>query len=107
LFLFAVIFPLAILKFIKVAPASTLNIPNKEYWLAEEQREDTFARIGNQFGWFRVLLMSLFLGINQLVINANLAVQPLSALSWGILGIFLVAVFWWTVKLSRQFKIEK
>ena len=59
-------------RLIKKSLVSTLNLSNKEFWLAPQRRAQTFAAVRNYFEWFAVPLLALFIGINQLVYRANL-----------------------------------
>lgn len=53
-------------------PPDKINLPNKEYWLAPEHREETWQFIGAFMGWFGCgLLFVLLYGISQ-AINYNL-----------------------------------
>lgn len=93
---------------IKISPDSLINLPNKKYWLAKERREETFSAIGEYFEWFAILLLCLFIAINQLVFRANLLKENLSPLAmWLILGAFFAFTIFWLVKFLRRFKIRK
>lgn len=88
-------------------PNSMLNLPNKAYWLAEERRAETFAKIRHYFQWFSILLLTLFIAVNQLVFRANLTRENLpSVVMWLILGIFFVFVIIWLIKFIRQFRVR-
>src|SRR5687768_4726464 len=52
---------------IKILPDSLINLPNKDFWLAKERREETFAAIRDYFEWFSILLLALFIAVNQMV----------------------------------------
>lgn len=92
---------------IKILPASLINLPNKDFWLAKERRTETFAAIGEYFEWFSILLLALFIAINQLVFRANLKQENLSATAiWLILGAFFAFTIFWLVKFFRRFKIK-
>lgn len=93
-------------RLIEKSPNSMLNLPNKDYWLADERREQTFSVIRTYFEWFAVALFALFIGINQLVYRANLTSENLSSQSWLIIGAFLVFTILWMIKFVRQFKIN-
>ena len=41
-----------------------LNIPHKDYWLAPERREETFAFVQRQGNWFAGLLIAFFAGMH-------------------------------------------
>ena len=87
-------------------PNSLINLPNKEYWLSEERRSETINVFRHFFEWFNAALIALFIGINQLVIRANLNREILSSQSWLILGAFLIFVVVWLVKFYKRFKVE-
>lgn len=101
---FSFIFPLLIRKM----PSSLINIPNKDYWLAPERKTETHSILSRRFEWFGIGLCGLMISINQLVIQANLSNRNLSPVGWYVIGIFLLFVIIWSVKLCRSFhKIHK
>lgn len=91
---------------IQKMPDSLINMPNKQFWLAQERRGETFAVIRTYFEWFSVALLTLFIGINQLIFRANLTRENLSPESWLMIGAFLIFVILWSIKFVRQFKIN-
>lgn len=102
-----IIFEFAVLPWlIGKMPISLLNMPNKEYWFAEERRAETLNIIGRYFEWFSAALLTLFIGINQLVIRANLGGGSLSPQSWILLAAFFVFVIVWLVKFMRRFRVS-
>lgn len=88
-------------------PDSFINLPNKEYWLADERREYTFAIFRHYFEWLGVALLGLFIGINEFTFRTNLHQQNLSNWVWLILLSFLLFVGIWTFKFTQQFKSPK
>ncbi len=91
----------------KILPDSLINLPNKNFWLEKERREETFAAIRNYFEWLSILLLLLFIAVNQIVFRANLLKENLSPLAiWLILGGFFAFVIFWLVKFLRRFKIK-
>jgi len=42
-------------------PVSMINLPNKDYWLSEERRQDTFAFLSHYFLWFASATLLLLL----------------------------------------------
>ena len=88
-------------------PNRLINMPNKEFWFAEERRAGTIDVIRHFFEWFSAALLALFISINQLVFRANLTGENLSSNSWLILGAFLLFVVVWLIKFHRRFRIEK
>ncbi|HXG65862.1 MAG TPA: hypothetical protein VNO70_12215, partial [Blastocatellia bacterium] len=87
-------------------PESLLNLPNKDYWLAAERREQTFSFLGEQMRWFGAATLMLTLLIIQLVINANLApTQYLSArTAWLLLAAYLIYVGLWLIRFWMRFR---
>lgn len=93
---------------IRKSPDRLLNLPNKAHWLTKDRRERTFAAIATYFEWFSVLLLLLFIAVNQLVFRANITGQNLSSKAiWLILGAFFAFMIFWLVKFIRRFKIKK
>ena len=88
-------------------PNRLINMPNKEFWFAEERRAETINIIQHFFEWFSAGLLALFVSVNQLVFRANLTGENLSSYSWLILGAFLFFVVIWLIKFLRRFRIEK
>lgn len=92
---------------IKMSPRSMINLPNKDFWLAAERREETFAIIKTYFEWFSILLLMLFIAVNQIVFQANIAKQNLSPTAiWLVLGVFFALVIYWLVKFIGRFRMK-
>jgi uncharacterized membrane protein len=54
-------------------PPSLINIPNRNYWLAnEERREIAIERMGDLLGWMAVATAALLAAVTELVMQANL-----------------------------------
>lgn len=104
LMLFGLFFSSVQRVFINVLPHSLINIPHREYWLADERRDATLKILQKYFDWISVALLGLFVGINQLAIEANFR-NPikLSDDFWFVLGAFLVFMAFWMYKFMRQF----
>lgn len=83
----------------------SINIPNKEYWLAPERRAATVAFLQAHATWLGTFL-ALFMGyIHALLLQAN-AVQPprLPEESlFGAMGVLLVVVLLWGLLLPWRF----
>jgi uncharacterized membrane protein len=88
-------------------PNRLINMPNKDYWFAEERRVETIDVIRHFFEWFSAALLALFTAVNQLVFRANINNENLSSGVWLILGAFLLFVIVWLIKFYRRFRIEK
>lgn len=104
LLMFAFFIPQLLTLFIAKLPASLINLPHKEYWLAGERRADTLKVFKTYFEWLSVAMLALFISINQLVIEANLHRQPLSGKFWFALGGFLLFMAVWLYKFITHFR---
>lgn len=102
-----IVFEFTLLPFlIGKMPNRLINMPNKEFWFAEERRAETIEVIRHFFEWFSASLLAVFIGVNQLVIRANLDRENLSSQIWLILIAFFVFVIVWLIKFYRRFRIE-
>lgn len=82
-----------------------LNIAHKDYWLAPERREETFAFVQRQGVCFAGLLIAFFAGMHYAILAANER-QPASLSSAILLSIvvpFLAATILWGVVMIRHF----
>jgi uncharacterized membrane protein len=86
-------------------PNSLINIPNKDYWLATERREETLLRLAGINGNLRTALLLLFIGINHFAFQANIYGENLSNGVWLILGVFLIYTIYWTIELRKTFRL--
>ncbi|MBK8150079.1 MAG: DUF1648 domain-containing protein [Acidobacteria bacterium] len=100
----ALLIPLIIEK----VPVRFLSIPNREYWLADERRAETFSSIRSFFEVLGVATVTFFIVVNQLVFRANINRENLQV--WVFLTIFTVFVVTmsvWLLKFVRRFRIPK
>ena len=103
--IFPMIAPLAVLLVGRV-PASMVNLPNKEFWLAPERREGTVAFLVSQMLRLAVLVLGLVIVVHQLVVDANRQDPPrMSNMIWAVLAVFLVFMAGWIWSLVRHFRL--
>jgi hypothetical protein len=57
-------------------PAAAINLPNKDFWLSPERREETFYFLRTQMAWFGCALLAFLLYVMELVFRANLRTPP-------------------------------
>jgi uncharacterized membrane protein len=90
-------------------PASLINLPNKEYWLAPEHRAETNAFLKRSFAWFGCAFLAVEVVGLDLAMQANLVSPPhfSSESMFVCLGVFLIWTGWWTVDLIRHFCAPK
>jgi uncharacterized membrane protein len=108
LLLFTAVLMGSIQTLVRYLPDDSINLPNKEYWLAPERRALTMNIVGSYFLWFAVATNTLLAAILHLVYRANLSSgNGLNSLTWIILGAYLAYTAIWTISLTRGFKIDK
>jgi hypothetical protein len=87
-------------------PKLRINVPNGDYWLAEERRADTVAFLKNGVLWFGVLLVVFLCYAHWLVVLANQAKPARLSEPWCIGGLiaFAAAMIVWLVVLLGHFR---
>ena len=90
---------------IKVLPTSMINIPNREYWLADERRDQTLAESQSMMAWIAagtaILLMLMF----YLAIDANLGEEKRlnATASWICVAIYLIWLLVYCVVTLKKY----
>jgi hypothetical protein len=84
----------------------SVNIPNRDYWLAAERREATADWLTGHATWLAALLALLAFGVHLLVMRAHLHTPPSLAAGpfLGLLGGFTAALGLWLYALTRRFR---
>ena len=92
-------------RLIRSLASDRMNLPNKEYWLAPEHREQTMGFIEAQSVWFGCAVLLVLFTAFWLAARANLAPDKRfdSDTMWTALGIFFVVVIVWMVHFVRHF----
>ena len=86
-------------------PTSMVNIPHRDYWLADERRAETAAYLTGHSVWFGCLLQAFITGLHWLIVFSNQQQQPKLPLLWLmiILVPFLLGIAAWAYFLQRHF----
>lgn len=63
-------------RIIGAMPVSLINLPNKEFWLGPERREETLLYIRVWSAWFGCGLLAFLLFVMELAFRANLQSPP-------------------------------
>ena len=90
---------------LRLLPASMINIPNREYWLAPERRARTVSVMFRQMLWLACLLVGFLGGLHYLTVRANQTVpahMP-GKLLLAVTLCFLAGLGIWIVSLIRSF----
>ena len=81
-------------------PVSLINLPNKDYWLAESRREESFGALAGYLNEIGAASMILILAVTHLAIRANLARAPLDSRTvWVLLAAFAAVTF---IQIARM-----
>jgi uncharacterized membrane protein len=84
---------------------SSINIPNKLYWLAPERREETIAAISSSMIWTECVVMGLLVLLTFFVCRLNVAgTGRLELPMFPTLGVFVAVIGFIVVRLIRKFK---
>ena len=87
-------------------PGMKFHLPNREYWLAKERKEETMAWVEKSYRKLFLLSMILMLLVSEQVLRANLS-QPVrldSTLFLVALGIYFLIIAAWLIRLFRRFR---
>ena len=63
-------------RMIEALPVSMINLPNKEFWLGPERRDETLSYLRVWILWFGCALLAFLLFVMELVFRANLQNPP-------------------------------
>jgi hypothetical protein len=87
-------------------PSTWFNLPNRDYWLAPERREETLEAISTQLEWFGAVSLLLYLFVIQMVMETNLTSEPRldSRLMWAVVGLYLIFALVWTTRFILRFR---
>lgn len=106
-----VLMPLAMRWLIVSAAARgsrLLNVPNRDYWLAPERREQGVAKLRLWFTLLAVLMVAFGLAIHHAVMIANRTDPPRlpDTFFWFIFCGFLVLCALWGIGLYRDMRVS-
>lgn len=89
-------------------PRDYINIPHRDYWLADERLDETVSRLQSHCDLLGILLQGFFIALGVCVAAANLSepVRLNNHMFLPILAIFLVSLLGWIARLYLAFRIE-
>jgi uncharacterized membrane protein len=87
-------------------PSNWFNLPNRDYWLAPERREQTLEAISAQMEWLGAASLGLYLFVIQMVIETNQTSEPRldSSSMLVVLGLYLLFTAIWTTRFILRFR---
>jgi len=87
-------------------PASMINMPNRDYWLAPERREPSIKRVGAYMAGFAVGMNLFMMAVESLTFTANRSLVPLSPVGLIVISaVFLAALIFWCVRFVLAFRL--
>ena len=104
----AIIFSVAPLAttLVKRLPTELVNLPNKDYWLTPERRDEAVRRLANHAWGFSAAIGAFIVFVEVLVVRANLAHAPLEngIFLAGLAGVFAFTIGW-IVRMNAAFRV--
>jgi uncharacterized membrane protein len=86
-------------------PRRLINLPRKEYWLTDEMYPQAIRLLRIHFHWLGVIMLSLQVGVFQMIFQANLSEEPkLNGWFVAILVGFVAALLVWIIKFTTRFR---
>lgn len=87
-------------------PSKWFNLPNRDFWLAPERREETIGRISTRMEWFGAASLALYLYVIQMVVETNLTPSPAldSQKMFLVLGLYLLFAGIWMARFISGFR---
>jgi uncharacterized membrane protein len=87
-------------------PNDMINLPNKEYWLAPERREQTIARMSRQLATFGIATIAFLIATMHTTFLANLRGEgQLGPLFFVYFIGFMLFTTIWTVQMIRESRV--
>lgn len=96
-------------RLIRITPPRWINLPNKQYWLKEENKgrmESMFTSKLHEFGTLTFIFMFI---VGLLALQANLSnpVRFREELFWWPFGLYMAYTAYWTAKVTLVFRVPK
>ncbi len=105
----AVVLPLPVVGIfysLRFMPDKLINLPNRDRWLAQERRAETFAFLLGHSLWFACFSLAFVIGVDLLIVEANAHFPARLSLpiSFLLLGGFAASLLAWTLRLALHFR---
>jgi hypothetical protein len=82
---------------LRVLPAASVNIPNKQYWMSGERAAETQEFLAGWFAWFGCAVYFMILFVFHYVMQWNLHPEARpsgDSLMWGVYAFAAFTVVW-------------
>jgi uncharacterized membrane protein len=96
-------------KLTRILPKKYINIPNKSYWIRDENWSKAESILTKEMDIFGTAMFIFMFIAGLLVLQANLStpVKLREDLFWWPFGIFMGFTAYWTIRLMTRYKIPK
>lgn len=96
-------------QLMRITPDKWINLPNKDYWLKEENRDRAVAMVGDQLFKLGAVMFAFMFVVGLLSLQANLSDPVLlrEDLFWPPLVLVLAYTVYWTVGIYRMFRVPE
>lgn len=96
-------------QLMRVTPDKWVNLPNKDYWLKDENRSKAMTMLCDQLYKLGALMFVFMFSVGLLVLQANLSDPVLlrEDLFWPPFIFIMLYTVYWTVKIYRIFRIPE
>ena len=92
---------------IRVLPTELINLPNKEYWLAEPRREQTLNQIQSDMLTIGGITCWLMIGIFHLSSRvATGYAETINPYSWFLIGTYMATIIGYCVWLIVRYQVH-
>jgi hypothetical protein len=98
----ALLFP-GIGLILRKIPVSLINLPNKDYWLSTERKEETIAVLSRQFLWFGSATLLLLLDIFHQSVRVHLGKTQTLEHPVASIVVYVVFTTFWSIALIVKF----
>lgn len=108
----AIAVPLFVAILLNVVPRiarKPINLPNRNYWMADARRGDTMATLGAFGCWLACLLTLLAAGIHYAILQTHSSIPPRLPVPMfaGILVAFFAGILLWVIALHVRFRLPR
>lgn len=95
---------------IRRTPVSIINVPNKEYWIREENRDEMYRRDDRLMHGFGIAILTFFLWVQALVLAAHYQEPPhlnnglflAGLLVFGVYVVYFCFSLLWVFRIPKQ-----
>ena len=90
-------------------PEVFINIPNKNYCLSDENREQAALMLSQEMYLIGTVIFIFMFIVELLAFHANLStpIKMRMDLAWPTFGLFIAFTIYWIIRISRKFKIPE